>query len=91
MEKNNDNAIKLIARASEGSVRDSISLLDRALISQTIKDNQQIEEKDVREMLGLADKSKIILLFKEVLCGNEKEALKNLDELIINGLDAKNF
>ena len=86
-----DNAIKLIARASEGSVRDSISLLDRALISQTIKDNQQIEEKDVREMLGLADKSKIILLFKEVLCGNEKEALKNLDELIINGLDAKNF
>ena len=86
-----DNAIKLIARASEGSVRDSISLLDRALISQTIKDNQQIEEKDVREMLGLADKSKIILLLKEVLCGNEKEALKNLDELIINGLDAKNF
>ena len=42
-------------------------------------------------MLGLADKSKIISLFKEVLEGNEKEALKFLKELINNGLDAKNF
>ena len=35
-----------------------------------------IEETDVREMLGLADRTKIISLFKEVLKGNEKEALK---------------
>ena len=40
-----------------------------------------IEEKDVREMLGLADRSKIISLFKEVLNGNEKEALNYLREL----------
>ena len=86
-----DDAIKLIARTSEGSVRDSISLLDRALISQSIKDNKKIEEQDVRKMLGLADKSKVILLFKEVLGGNEKEATKYLQELINDGLDAKNF
>ena len=63
--KISDDAIKLISRTSEGSVRDSISLLDRALISQSINDNKQVEETDVRQMLGLADKSKIISLFKE--------------------------
>ncbi len=85
-----DDAIRLIARTSEGSVRDSISLLDRALISQSIK-NKPIEEQDVRIMLGLADRSKVITLFKEILEGNEKEALKLLRELINDGLDAKNF
>jgi len=85
------DAIKLIARTSEGSVRDSISLLDRALVSQSIDENKTIEEVDVRQMLGLADKSKVISLFKEVLSGNEKDALRLLHELINDGLDAKNF
>ena len=89
--KISDDAIKLIARTSEGSVRDSISLLDRALISQSINENKQIEEPDVRKMLGLADKSKVITLFKEVLSGNEKNASSILNELINDGLDAKNF
>ena len=86
-----DDAIRLIASTSEGSVRDSISLLDRALISQSIDEKKAIEEKDVREMLGLSDKSKVIELFKEVLNGKEKEASKYLKELINDGLDAKNF
>jgi DNA polymerase III subunit gamma/tau len=89
--KISQDAIKLIARTSEGSVRDSISLLDRALISQSINENKQIEEPNVRQMLGLADKSKVISLFKEILNGNEKDALKFLHELINDGLDAKNF
>jgi len=89
--KISEDAIKLIARTSEGSVRDSISLLDRALISQSIHENKQIEEPDVRKMLGLADKSKVITLFKEVLSGNEKNASSILNELINDGLDAKNF
>ncbi len=89
--KISDDAIRLIARTSEGSVRDAISLLDRALISQSISENNLIEAKDVLGMLGLADRSKIISLFKEVLSGNEKEALKYLRELINDGIDAKNF
>jgi len=89
--KISEDAIKLIARTSEGSVRDSISLLDRALISQSINQGKQVEELDVRQMLGIADKSKILSLFKEVLSGNEKEALKILHDLINDGLDAKNF
>ncbi len=86
-----DDALKLIAKTSEGSVRDSISLLDRALISQSTQKNKQIEEADVRLMLGLADKSKVISLFKEVLTGNKESALKILKNLINDGLDAKNF
>ncbi len=86
-----DAAIKLIARTSEGSVRDSISLLDRALISQSITKGKTVDEEDVRKMLGLADKSKIILLLKEVFHGKEKEALGHLKELIEDGIDAKNF
>ena len=89
--KISDDAIKLIAKTSEGSVRDSISLLDRSLISQFVNKEQTIEEPDVRQMLGLADKSKVISLFKEILNGNEKGALKYMQELINNGLDAKNF
>ncbi len=86
-----EDAIKLISKSSEGSVRDAISLLDRALISQTIGKKNLIEAKNVREMLGLADKTKVISLFIEVLNGKENEALKYLKELIDDGLDAKNF
>ena len=89
--KISDDSIRLIARTSEGSVRDAISLLDRSLISQSISGNNLIEETNVREMLGLADRSKIISLFKEVLTGNEKEALKYLREMINDGIDAKIF
>ena len=88
--KISDDAIKLIAKTSEGSVRDSVSLLDRALISQSLN-SKVIEEEDVRKMLGLADKSKVILLFKEILDGKEKESLDRLHDLIEDGLDAKNF
>ena len=85
-----DSALQLIARASEGSVRDAISLLDRALVSQSI-DNKEIQDNSIRLMLGLADKSKLIFLFKEILLGNQKEAINHLKELIDSGLDAKNF
>ena len=89
--KISENALKLVARASEGSVRDAISLLDRALITQNINKNKIIEDVDIRKMLGLADKSKIIFLFKEILKGNQKDATAYLKELIDSGLDARNF
>ena len=89
--KISDDALRLLARASEGSVRDSISLLDRALVFQSLKPDQTIQDSDVRKMLGLADKSKLIKLLKDVFEGNENGALKLLKELIEEGLDAKNF
>lgn len=89
--KISEEAINLIAKASEGSVRDAVSLLDRAIISQSLTENNTIEANDLRKMLGLADKTKLILMFKEVLEGKEKDAITNLRELINNGIDPKNF
>ncbi len=89
--KISDDALTLIARTSEGSVRDAVSLLDRALVSQSANDGKLIGEKDVREMLGLADRSKIINLFEKILNGKEKETLNLLREMINDGIDAKNF
>ena len=86
-----DDALRLISKASEGSVRDAISLLDRALIAQTINKDKEIKDQDIRGMLGLADRSKTILLFKEILAGDQKKAVSHLKELIDNGLDVKNF
>ena len=89
--KISDDAIRLLARASEGSVRDAISLLDRALVFQSLKPTQALQDSDVRKMLGLADKSKLIKLLKNVFEGDENAALKILRELIEEGLDARNF
>ena len=66
----------LLARASEGSVRDAISLLDRALVFQNLNPSKTIDAKEIRKMLGLVDKSKLIYLLKHVLLGDEKNALK---------------
>lgn len=89
--KISDDAIRLLARASEGSVRDAISLLDRALVFQSLKPTQTLQDSDIRKMLGLADKSKLIKLLKNVFEGDENAALKILRELIEEGLDARNF
>ena len=86
-----EEALKLIVRTSEGSVRDAISLLDRALISQPSKSDTEITEKKVREMLGLADRSKLLTLLKEVLLGDQKKSISHLKDLIESGLDAKIF
>ena len=86
-----NDALRLISRASEGSVRDAISLLDRALVSQNLETKEEIQDADVRQMLGLADRSKLIALFKEILLGNQEKSIENLKQMIENGLDAKNF
>jgi len=89
--KISDAALKLLARASEGSVRDAISLLDRALVFQSLDNNKTIEDSDIRKMLGLADKSKLIHLLNYVFVGDEKKAMNLMRDLIDNGLDPKNF
>ena len=86
-----DAALKIIVSASEGSMRDGISLLDKALISHSISETKQINEDLVREMLGLVEKTKIIHLFKEILLGDEKKSLSILREMIENGIDVAYF
>ena len=66
--KVSNGALALIAKAAEGSVRDSLSLLDRALVSQNIEE-KEINENFVRKMLGIADRSKILNILNLIFQG----------------------
>ncbi len=70
-------ALALIARASEGSVRDALSLLDQA-IAQSAADGETIEESRMRDMLGLADRTRILDLLDFLFRGDIKSALGEL-------------
>ena len=85
-----EEALTLIAKAAEGSVRDSLSLLDRALVSQNIE-QQEIDENFVRKMLGLADRSKILNLFNLILQGDQKKSIEILREMVNEGIEPSNF
>ena len=85
--KISDSAIKLIAKASTGSVRDAISLLDRALVNQHVSE-KEVDEATVRKMLGVADRSKILELLKFIFDGDQKQSIESLKQMIDEGLDA---
>ena len=88
--KISENALSLIAKAAEGSVRDSLSLLDRALVSQNIEE-KEINETFIRKMLGIADRSKIINLLNFIFEGDQKKSIDQLRELINEGIQPTNF
>lgn len=72
--KADESALKLIARAAEGSVRDALSLLDQAIAHGAGK----VDDIQVREMLGLADRSQVLALFECVMAGDVATAIKTL-------------
>ena len=88
--KISDRALMLIAKASEGSVRDSLSLLDRALVSQNVE-KQEIDENFIRKMIGIADRSKILDLLNLIFQGEEKKSIDQLREMINEGIEPNNF
>ncbi len=70
-------ALALIARASEGSVRDALSLLDQA-IAQGAADDDALTEKMLREMMGLADRERVLDMLNAVMAGDIKTALEEM-------------
>jgi len=88
--KISERALILIAKAAEGSVRDSLSLLDRALVSQNIEE-KEIGETYIRKMLGLADKLKLLRLLSFIFQGDQKKSLESLRELVNEGIEPSNF
>ena len=84
--KISEGALKLIAKASEGSVRDSLSLLDRALVSQSHM-KEEVKEDFIRKMLGMANRSKIIDLLNFIFQGDQKSSIGLLRELIDEGIE----
>jgi DNA polymerase-3 subunit gamma/tau len=77
--------LALIARAAEGSVRDSLSLLDQALVQA--ERGQIVKAEVVRDMLGLADRAQTIALFESVMGGKQAEALEQFRALYGFGAD----
>ncbi len=67
-----DTALAMIARAGEGSARDSLSILDQAIAHG----NGTVDSQTVREMLGLADRARIIDLFEMLMRGDVAGVLK---------------
>ena len=76
-------ALALIARAAEGSVRDSLSLLDQAIAHAA----GLVRGEDVRQMLGLADRARTIDLFEAVMRGDLASALTELRDQYDTGAD----
>src|SRR5512132_3446164 len=76
-------ALALIARASEGSVRDALSILDRAIAFG----GGQVETDAVRGLLGLADRSRVFDLLETVLSGDAGGALRALSGLARDGAE----
>jgi len=80
--------VRLIAQSSEGSVRDSLSLLEKILNSST--DHAKIlSEKDIQSILGFSDKSEIIDILKSVVDGSEKLAIQKIKKLFEEGIEPK--
>jgi DNA polymerase-3 subunit gamma/tau len=69
------DALALIARAAEGSARDGLSLLDQAIAHGS----GHVETAAVRAMLGLADRARIVDLFREIVTGDVAAALREFN------------
>ena len=84
-----DDALKLIVKISEGSVRDSLSLLDRALIS--LEKNSEVDLISAQKIFGYFDKSNLIELFKYVFEGKEKKVISIYRSIYDQGIEPKVF
>ncbi|MEC7143732.1 MAG: DNA polymerase III subunit gamma/tau, partial [Pseudomonadota bacterium] len=87
--KVSDEALKLIVKISEGSVRDALSLLDRALLS--LNKNKELDLSEAQKIFGYFDKSQLIEMFDLVLHGDEKKVLEIYRKIFDQGIDPKVF
>jgi DNA polymerase III subunit gamma/tau len=76
-------ALTLIAKAADGSARDGLSLLDQAIAMAEGK----VTETQVREMLGLSDRTRIFDLFAALMAGDAAKSLNLLGEMYRDGAD----
>jgi len=84
-----DDALKLIVKMSEGSVRDALSLLDRALL--TLDKDKELDLISAQKIFGYFDKSQLISLFQLIFEGKETEVLNTYREIYNQGVEPKVF
>ncbi len=87
--KLNDDVLKLITKISEGSVRDALSLLDRAIISS--EENKELSLNNALKIFGYFDKSYLIELFEHLFNGREKKLIESYNSIYESGVEAKIF
>ena len=87
--KVSDEALKLIVKISEGSVRDALSLLDRGLLS--LKNHEELDLKAAQKIFGYSDKSYLIDIFELILRGDEKKVIETYREIYNQGVEPKIF
>ena len=87
--KATEEALKLIVKISEGSVRDALSLLDRALVSQD--QGIELDLKTAQKIFGYFDKSNLIKLFEHIFEGDEKEVIRIYRNIYDQGIEPKVF
>ena len=80
-----EEGLALIARAAEGSVRDALSLLDQAIVQNT--DSAEISAETVRDMLGLADRTRLLDIFDMAISADGKGAIKEVTAQVQAGAD----
>jgi DNA polymerase-3 subunit gamma/tau len=84
-----DDALKLIVKISEGSVRDALSLLDRGLLS--LDKEKELDLKTAQKIFGYFDKSQLIELFELILEGDETKVIKAYRKIYDQGIEPKVF
>ena len=87
--KISDDALRLIVKISEGSVRDALSLLDRALLS--LDKDKELDLNSAQKIFGYFDKSQLIDLFELILRGEEKKAIEIYRKIYDQGVEPKVF
>ncbi|MFQ5845452.1 MAG: DNA polymerase III subunit gamma/tau, partial [Planctomycetota bacterium] len=82
-------ALRLLARAADGSVRDGLSLLDTAIAhgAEAGRADATVTEAEVQDMLGLADRGRVVDLFDQLIKGEAAAALEGLDAFYAAGAD----
>jgi len=84
-----DEAIKLIVKISEGSVRDALSLLDRGLVNNL--KNEELNLKKAQKIYGYFDKSSLIELFYNIFKGDENNVVNIFRKIYETGVEPKIF
>ena len=84
-----DEALKLIVKISEGSVRDALSLLDRALLS--LDKNKELDLSAAQKIFGYFDKSQLIDMFNLILKGDENKVIEVYRKIYDQGVEPKIF
>ena len=87
--KVSDDAIKLIVKISEGSVRDALSLLDRGLVSNS--EGEELNLKKAQKIYGYFDKSSLIELFNNLFKGEEDKVIDIYRKIYEAGVEPKIF